>query len=265
MREDSPSLQPANPARRMRVMEQRFAIVAKYGVAATLVTALAIGGLLWASAQIERTKVNLQRAELAEADAVARVHEAKLNWVRANRLTGRPGQRFASPGRVDPYGRRHQPSRLAQRGHRLLSLPDLRLLKRWARTSNWESLNLSPSFRLYSSLDDHGNLIVRDVLTDVVQYQLPNQGAKFLDAIGSPDECFVATSDVVGRAHLWDLRTRTSAPDRLPAWRKASRLYARWSRTGGETQRGFIASAQLHQRLGTKLYSRSRQRWFCWN
>src|SRR2546422_11207953 len=66
------------------------------GVAATFVTALAVGGFLWASAQIRQTKKNLQRAERAEADLVVRLHEANLNWVRANRLTDRPGHRFAS-------------------------------------------------------------------------------------------------------------------------------------------------------------------------
>src|SRR2546422_7341816 len=45
------------------------------GVAATFVTALAVGGFLWASAQIRQTKKNLQRAERAEADLVVRSEE----------------------------------------------------------------------------------------------------------------------------------------------------------------------------------------------
>src|SRR5207253_2719137 len=96
MREDLLLLEAGKSVRRLHVMERRFAMVAKYGVAATFITALAVGAFLWASAQTRRTKAHLQRAERAEAVAVARVHEANLNWVRANRLTGLPGQRFAS-------------------------------------------------------------------------------------------------------------------------------------------------------------------------
>src|SRR6185503_1045762 len=80
MREDLLLLQAGKSVRRLHVMERRFAMVAKYGMAATFVTALAIGGFLWASAQIRHTKENLQSAERAEADLVVRLHEANLNW-----------------------------------------------------------------------------------------------------------------------------------------------------------------------------------------
>src|SRR2546422_329998 len=72
MREDLLLLQAGKSVRRLHVMERRFAIVAKYGMAATFITALAIVGLLWASAQTRRTKENLQRAERAEADEIGR-------------------------------------------------------------------------------------------------------------------------------------------------------------------------------------------------
>jgi WD40 repeat protein len=216
MREDLLLLQAGKSVRRLHVMERRVALAAKYGVAATLATALAIGGFFWASAQTRRTKENLQRAERAEADAITRLHEANLNWVRANRLTGQPGQRFASLAELVRASTRTNRLDLRNEAIACFALPDLRPLKQWAKTPSWDSFDFSPSFRLYGTKQDQGNLIVRDTMTDVVQYQLPSQGARLTAAITSLDERFVATSDVAGRAHLWDVRTRTPRPIEFP-------------------------------------------------
>ncbi|MCI0536529.1 MAG: protein kinase [Verrucomicrobiales bacterium] len=216
MREDLLLLQAGKSVRRLHVMERRFAMVAKYGVAATFITALAIGGFLWASGQIRQTKENLQRAQRAEADAIGRLHEAKLNWVRANRLTGRPGQRFASLVELARAATGSNRLDLRNEAIACVSLPDLRPLKQWDTTPDWYSLDFSPSFRVYATKDDQGNLTVRDTATDVVRYQLPGQGARLIAAIASPDERFLATSDIAGRAQLWDLRTRTPRPIAFP-------------------------------------------------
>src|SRR5207249_11640785 len=64
MREDLLLLQAGKSVRRLHVMERRFAIIAKYAVAATFITALAIGGFIWASAKIRPPKKYLHRAEL---------------------------------------------------------------------------------------------------------------------------------------------------------------------------------------------------------
>ncbi len=216
MSEDLLLLQAGKSVRRLHVMERRFAILAKYGVAATFVTALAISGFLWASAQTRRTKENLQRAERAEAAAVARLHEANLNWVRANRLTGLPGQRFASLAGVARAATRTNRLDLRNEAIACLTIPDLRPLTHWAKTPDWDSFHFSPSFRRYATNDDDGNVTVRDTVTDVVQYHLPTQGTRLTAAIASPDERFVATSDMAGRANLWDVRTRTPRPIEFP-------------------------------------------------
>ena len=217
MREDLLLLQAGKSVRRLHVMERRFAIVAKYGVAATFVTALAVGGFLWASAQIRQTKKNLQRAERAEADLVVRLHEANLNWVRANRLTGQPGQRFAGLAELARAAVRTNSLDLRNEAIACFTLPDLRSLKQWATTPDRDySFNFSASFRVYATNDDQGNLTVRDTVTDVVQYQLPTQGTRLTDVITSPDELFLATSDIAGHAHLWDLRTRVPRPIEFP-------------------------------------------------
>src|SRR6185369_12630140 len=216
MREDLLLLQAGKSVRRLHVIERRLAIVAKYGVAATFITALAIGGFLWASAQIRQTRKNLQRAERAEADAVIRLHEANINWVRANRLTDQPGQRFASLAELARAAARTNRLDLRNEAIACFTLPDLRPLKQWATTPDWDSFNFSPSFSLYSTNNGQGTLTVRDTVTDVVQYQLPAQGARLTAAVTSPDELFLATSDIAGNANLWDLRARTPRPIGFP-------------------------------------------------
>ena len=216
MREDLLLLQAGKSVRRLHVMERRLAIVAKFGMAATLLTALAISGFLWASAQTRRTKENLQRVERAEADAVNRLHQANLNWVRANRLTDRPGQRFASLAILAQTAAHTNPLDLRNEAIACCALPDLRLLKQWPRAPYPESFNFSPSIRLYATNDVQGNVTVRDTVTDVLQYELPGQGTRLTAAIASPDERLLATSDQAGHAHLWDLRTQTPRPLDFP-------------------------------------------------
>ena len=216
MREDLLLLQAGRSVRRLHVMERRFAFVAKYGVAATVITALAIGGFLWASAQTRRAKENLHRAERAEADVLTRLHEANLNWVRANRLTGRPGQRFASLAELAKAAGRANSLDLRNEAIACLALPDLRPIREWAKTPLWDSFNFSPSFQLYGTNDDHGNLTIRDAATDAIRFKLPTQGFPLDAAVASPDEKLVATSDRVGRAWLWDLRTLAPLPIEFP-------------------------------------------------
>jgi serine/threonine protein kinase len=214
MREDLLLLQAGKSVRRLHVMERRLAFVAKYGVAATILTALAVAGFLWASSQTRQAKQNLQRAVRAEADAMARLHEANLNWIRANRLTGRPGQRFASLAELAKAAARTNSLDLRNEAIACLALPDLRLLKQWAKTPYWDSFNFSPSFRLYGTNDDKGNLTIRDTATDEVRLQLPTQGIPLAAGVTSPDEQFVATSDMMGRAYLWQLPTSQSWGER---------------------------------------------------
>ena len=216
MHEDLVLLQAGKSVRRLHVMERRFAFVAKYGVAATIITALAIGGFLWASAQTRQAKQNLQRAERAEAEALTRLHEANLNWVRAHRLTGRTGQRFASLAELAKAAKRTNSLDLRNEAIACLALPDLRPLKQWAKTPYWDSFNFSPSFELYGTNDDRGNVFVRDTETDVMQFQLPTQGVPLATGAASPDERFLATSDMGGRAWIWELNTQTPRPIQFP-------------------------------------------------
>jgi WD40 repeat protein len=209
MREDLLLLQAGRSVRRLHVMERQFALVAKYGVAATIVTALAIGGFLWAAFQT-------RRAERAEADALARLNESNLNWVRANRLTGRPGQRFASLAELGRAAALTNRFDLRNEAIACFAIPDVRPLKRWPRTPAWNSFHFSPSFHQYGTNDEHGRQTVRDTITDQLQYELPGQDARTASVKASPDERFLATIDEAGHAQFWDLPTQSRRSIDLP-------------------------------------------------
>lgn len=216
MRQDLLLLQAGRSVRRLHVMERRFAIVAKYGVAATIVTALAVAGWLWAAGQARQTRENLERAERAEADAVGQLFQAKLNWVRANRLTGQPGQRFKSLAELARAAVPTNSLDLRNEAIACLALPDLRPLKHWTKAPDRDTFVFSPSFRLYVTNDDEGNLTARDSITDAVRYRLPTQGARLTVALMSSDERFLATSDLDGHAQLWDWTSSTAVRLNFP-------------------------------------------------
>jgi WD40 repeat protein len=50
----------------------------------------------------------------------------------------------------------------------------------------------------------------------VIQLQLPTHGFPLAAAVGSPDEQWVATSDMMGRAWIWELRACTPRPIDFP-------------------------------------------------
>jgi len=216
MREELLLLQAGKSVRRLHIMERRFAFVAKYGIAATIITALAVGGFLWAAAQTRQAKENLQRAERAEAAALSRFHEANLNWIRANRRTRLPGQRFDSLAELTKAAARTNSLDLRNEAIACLALPDLRPVRQWAKTPYWDSFNFSPSFRLYGTNDDRGNLTVRDTATDAIRFKLPTQGIPLASAVASADEQFLATSDMMGRAWIWDLGTQAPRKIEFP-------------------------------------------------
>jgi serine/threonine protein kinase/WD40 repeat protein len=175
--------------------------------AALSVVVAVLSGLGLATWMFLREKSARERAEHAEAAAITRLHEANLSWVRANRLTGQPGQRFASLDEVT-RGAAHT-NRLDLRNEAVacLTLPDFRPLKQWARSPG-NLFSFSPTLRSYATNDAQGELTIRDTSTDAVHSQLGTHGARLSAAITSEDARFLATSDMDGRAHLWDLHTQ---------------------------------------------------------
>ena len=214
MREDLLLVQAGRSVRHLHLMERRLRFIAEYGVIATVVCAMAIAGFLWASSQTRKANENLERAERAETEARARLHEANFNLARANRVTGRAGFRFNSLPELAKAAA--DTNRLDYRNEAIacLALPDLRLVKEWAKTPYWDSFNFSHDFRSYGTNDVFGAIYIRDTATDELQQVLPSQGAPLTASVGSRDSRLVATSDSFGRGWLW---TRGSnVPLRLP-------------------------------------------------
>jgi WD40 repeat protein len=165
-----------------------------------------------------RAEIQLTRAVRAESDALARLHEAKLNYVRANRLTGRPGQRFDSLAELARAAVRTNQLELRNEAIACLVLPDGRPLKQWARTPRWYSFQFNASHRRYATNDAVGNLIIRDTETDALLAQIPVQGAKAVASFTafSPDDRYLATMDEAGQARLWEWPPQTPRPLDLP-------------------------------------------------
>ena len=179
MREDLLLLQAGQSVRRLHVMERRFALVAKYGIAAALVTALAIGGFLWASAQTLRTKKNLQRAERAEADAVVQARKASESQQQSRRLL------YASD------------MNLAQQALKLNNLGKaLRLLDRHRPQAGMEDLR-GWEWRYLWQLTRSSAL---DILT--------NRPVRGSSVSFSPDGAWLAVGWYDGRVDLWDVPGR---------------------------------------------------------
>jgi WD40 repeat protein len=212
MREDLLLVQAGRSVRQLHLTERRLRFIAKYGVAATFISALAIAGFLWASAQTGAVRRNLERAERAERTALNRLHDANLNWVRANRLTGRPGQRHDSIAELAKAATRTNSLDLRNEAIACLMLPDVRPLKSWAKTPLWESFNFSADFQIYGTNDPLGNLFIRDTASDDLRYTLSTKGAPLTGAASSADSRFVATSDMNGKAWLWTLGTQMARP-----------------------------------------------------
>ncbi len=216
MHEDLLLLQAGRSVRRLRVMERRFALVAKYGIAATIITALAVGGFLWSSAQTRQARLNLQRAERAEADAVERLQESRLSWVHANRYTGRPGRRYDSLAELAKAAARTNSLELRNEAIACLGLPDLRPQKAWAKTPRWDSFHFNATFELYGTNDASGNLTIRNAANDAVRFEIPTRGAPLTAALSSRNDRWIATSDTSGRAWLWEVTTSTARPIEFP-------------------------------------------------
>src|SRR6185295_4549936 len=124
-------LQAGKSVKRLHLIERRFKLVAKYGLAATALTLAAAGAFLWASSQARVAKENFALSERNRLVAERALRESELNRARARRMTGRAGQRFET---LELFRRMAAgTNRLDLRNEAIASLvlPDLRLIKQW--------------------------------------------------------------------------------------------------------------------------------------
>jgi WD40 repeat protein len=185
-------------------------LVAKYGVAATALTVAAAAAFLWASNQARQSERHRLAAEQA-------LHASQLNEARAQRMTVLAGRRFSTLELLKKSA--------AATGNRLdlrneaiacLALPDLRPVKKWSKTPQWDSWRFDSQLRRYFTNDARGNITVRDVETDRELNSLPTQGAGLVEMMWGPGDRFIATSDKNRKARIWDLSEGRAAQFDLP-------------------------------------------------
>lgn len=180
-----------------------------------LVLMLGLTGILWQWRQAVVARgaesTERQRAVSAEADASARLYESKLNYVRANRRSGQPGQRFDTLAELAQLAAKSNRLDLRNEAIACLTLPDLRPIKQWARDPVRESFVFDSRLSRYATNDTSGYLTIRDVETDksllhvLIQPAQPVAPSVFF----SLDGRMVATIDEAAQVRWWDLPTKT--------------------------------------------------------
>ncbi len=212
MHDDLLLLQAGKSVRRLHLIERRFQLVAKYGIAATALTLAAAGAFLWASFQAQKAKENFALSEKNRVAAERALFDSQMNQARARRMTGVAGRRFetleffrkaaAGTNRLD----------LRNEAIASLVLPDLRPVKKWSKVPDPDSWTFDTHLRRYFTNDAVGAVTVRDVDTDRELTSLPGRGARLTRMICSRDDRYVATSDANGNAVIWNLETREPVP-----------------------------------------------------
>jgi WD40 repeat protein len=214
MHDDLLLLQAGKSVKRLHLIERRFQLVAKYGIAATALTLAAAAAFFWASFQARKARENFALSERHRVAAEQALRDSELNQARARRMTGLAGQRFET---LALFGRlAAESNRLELRNEAIASLvlPDLRPWKQWSKNLHQGMWQFDSELQRYATNDALGNITVRDAATDRELALLPGQGAVLTAIMFSPDRNrdFLAAADRAGRAVLWDLSTRKSLP-----------------------------------------------------
>jgi WD40 repeat protein len=208
MHDDLLLLQAGKSVRRLHLVERRFQLVAKYGIAATALTLAAASAFLWASFQAHKAKENFALSEKNRIAAEQALFESQMNQARARRMTGVAGRRFETleffrKAAAGTNGRDLRNEAIAS-----LVLPDFRPVKEWSKLSEPNSWTFDTRLRRYFTNDAAGNLTVRDVDTDRELASLPGRGAPLTAMLCSRNDRFLATSDTNGNACIWNLETQ---------------------------------------------------------
>jgi len=210
MHDDLLLLQAGKSVKRLHLIEHRFQLVAKYGIAATALTLAAAAAFLWASFQARKARENFALSEKHRVAAEQALRESELNQARARRLTGLAGQRFETLALFRRLAAETNRLDLRNEAIKSLVLPDLRPWKQWRKNPQRESpWQFDSELRRYATNDALGNITIRDVETDRELASLPGQGSVLTALMFSDDGRFLAAADKVGRAFLWDVAAHT--------------------------------------------------------
>ena len=151
------------------------------GMAVLLLVALVLiaGGSLAAAVQLrsERNTAlsNLQRAERAEREAKVRLWDAYLAQARAQRRSGRAGQRFDALKAVAAAAAMRGSPELRSEAIAGLALVDLRVEREWD-VDTGRPVQFDYQVRRYSTDDGTGNISIRRVGDNAELLNLPSPG-----------------------------------------------------------------------------------------
>lgn len=221
MHDDLVLLQAGKSVKRLHLIERRFRIAAKYGIAATILTVATAGAFLWASSQARKAKESFALSEQHRTRAELALWESQLNQARAQRMTAIAGRRFDTLQLLRKAAAATNRLELRNQAIACLALPDLRPAKQWRRSLQGDSWQFDSQLQRYFTNDSSGNVRIRDVETDRELAWLPGEGASLTRMLCSPDDRFMATSDTNGKARVWELEGRKAVSINCP---KSARL-----------------------------------------
>jgi WD40 repeat protein len=235
MQADLAHLQSGRSVRRLHSMERRLERFRRLSVGAAILLALALGAYALSVRQARVEREARQRVERAEHVARELLSESQLERVRANRRSGRAGQRFDSLAILSEAATLRTSLQLRNEAIASLALADLRPRRQWPLSSRAWSLDATA--QRVAQHDGQGNLIVRRLADPADVLRLPGGGRPNPGrGAFSPDGRFLASVAASGQLVVWDL---TSA--------KAVR---EWPASGGVTTEFSADSRHLFLRNG---------------
>jgi eukaryotic-like serine/threonine-protein kinase len=203
-------------------------LTALASLVALLVLVVAVG----APVAVVSLRRQRDQARLAEQSATAKLWQSHLDRARANRLSGRAGQRFESLRSLALAASIRPAPELRDEAIACLALTDLNTLREWEGYPHLNTgLDFDARLERYARSDADGNISVRSVDDDSEILRLPAPAPR--SPAGrlafSPDGRFLAATYIPagGREHrhrVWDLsrdRMALDIPTDLPGVRLA--------------------------------------------
>jgi WD40 repeat protein len=205
------------PERAWRWCRRNRAVASLLACVAALLVGIAIAASISATrlkVQRDRAHQNLQRALMAERDALARLGDSYLAQAEAGRFSARVGQRFASldalSAAVAIARSLHLPAarltKLRNQAIACLALPDLQRIKQW---DGWIAgtvrVAYDADFARYARLSRDGRISVRR--TDDDQELLNLEGSGFLPRF-TRDGKYLAVEGLGKYLEVWSLERK---------------------------------------------------------
>jgi WD40 repeat protein len=160
-----------------------------------------------------RLKLAGERTEEQRQAAVDKLWDSLLQQGRANRWSGRPGQRFGSLDALAEAAAIRPSIELRNEAIACMTLPDLRLGRTLDAYFPASTRMIDPAFKHYVTSDESGNLQLRRVSDDQDVLYLPGPGVPARVTHFSPDGKFLVShyhrkgEDFPNQWWLWNLST----------------------------------------------------------